>query len=331
MQNHIEDLNFYITFKYNIIEKDRDTISLKEASTLYKLFIGKLDELNSIVTDINNELNKVEDAIFYDNSESTNIEESIYNIIYDKYSFLDLYEGNNKCSYTYEELFKYISTQLDYYQDRTLTFSDISGKKKEALIDYCITNIYKNDLVNINVIETFFTDMNIKIQANSRDNSLNVFRQGFILLLTTVDAVIFDLVRILLDNCFFDYIGDFSRKDDKIRVSEFKEYGNFQIFKDNEIRKRLKGKYIKDILGIFQKLEVDYINNNFTILIECINRRNIHIHNQGIVDKNYEEGINPYNLKEGDVAYITEKYFNKTCGLLECLIIELCNWICKKI
>ena len=68
----------------------------------------------------------------------------------------------------------------------------------------------------------------------------------------------------------------------------------------------------------------------FAQLIELVLRRNLHVHNRGIVDERYldrDQHGNPrynlYNLKAGQLAPVTEEYWD--------LANELCKEAVKRI
>ena len=161
-------------------------------------------------------------------------------------------------------------------------------------------------------------------------------RQGFILLVTTFDAAIFDLVRVKLRKDFFSLIGTFA-KDERISVQEFGEAGSFEVLRDSIIERQLKRRYIRDLLYILEKLGVECIDKSdgqrFVQLIELVLRRNVHVHSRGVVDDRYLEldqngkpKCNPYNFAAGDDAQIDEPYWQLANLLCSTCVNRVAAW-----
>jgi hypothetical protein len=151
------------------------------------------------------------------------------------------------------------------------------------------------------------------------DAVVGVLRQGFILLMTAFDAVIFDLVRVKLRKDFFKLIGALG-KNEKITFQDMAEAGNMEALQNEIIEEQLKTRYVKDLLVLLSnewKVQCVEPGQKFERLLEMVLRRNIHVHNRGIVDERYlGEKKNLDKLKLGDVAYINEAYWqmaNEIC------------------
>jgi hypothetical protein len=165
-----------------------------------------------------------------------------------------------------------------------------------------------------------------------------VLRQGFILLLTAFDAAVFDLVRVALRRKFFTLVGAFG-KQDKISLQEIANLGSFEALRDEIIEKQLTNRSVNDLLYLLNgewKVEcvdtrvdihrrdgVCILNGEWKVecvdtaagdkferLIEFVLRRNVHVHNRGIVDERYlDEKKNLDGLKVGEVAVIDDAYW----------------------
>jgi hypothetical protein len=144
------------------------------------------------------------------------------------------------------------------------------------------------------------------------DAVVGILRQGFILLMTAFDAVIFDLVRVKLRKDFFKLIGALG-KNEKITFQDMAEAGNMEALQNEIIEEQLKKRYVKDLLFLLSnewKVQCVELGQKFERLIEMVLRRNIHVHNRGIVDERYlDERKNLDKLKLGDVACINEAYW----------------------
>jgi hypothetical protein len=214
--------------------------------------------------------------------------------------------------------------------------TEMSGQDEEPvytedMVDYAVVGaIYLLRSEKLGILQEALDqidELGITLRMSSPKAEINVLRQAFILLMTVFDATIFDIARIALRKDFFRLISIFG-KQDKISYKDLSKYGSFEGFRDEIIEDQLRGKYLKDILFIFEHLGVQCVDVNtgdrFIQLIEMVLRRNIHIHNRGRVDEKYlerdERGIpkyNIYNLALDSVAYVDAAYW------------ELANRLCK--
>jgi hypothetical protein len=168
------------------------------------------------------------------------------------------------------------------------------------------------------------------------DSEINVLRQGFILLMTAFDAAIFDLMKVKFRADFFSLIRVFADKD-KADLKELGDDGSFEKFRDRIIAEQLKRRYLKDILLILNQLNVQCAEggpvSTFGHLIELVLRRNVHVHNRGIVDVRYletdkdgKEKYNVYGFKVGDPATIDEAYWETANRICSDCIARIARW-----
>jgi hypothetical protein len=69
-------------------------------------------------------------------------------------------------------------------------------------------------------------------------------------------------------------------------------------------------------------------------LVELVLRRNLHVHNRGVVDERYLESdsmsgkpkYNLYNLKPGDAATIDDSYFQTAIRLCSNCVEHVVKW-----
>ncbi|MCQ4922174.1 hypothetical protein NE686_03700 [Tissierella carlieri] len=159
------------------------------------------------------------------------------------------------------------------------------------------------------------------------NNTINVYRQSFILVTTAFDAVIFDISRQIFKDNFFECMDKFNYEKN-FKLKEIVAFGNFHNFRDSTIENALKGKYISDVLSVIYEYDKDiFIVDNVDVyeeVMEIISRRNIHIHKRGIVDQRYFEKSNgnKYEYSIGEYAFIDSNYYNNTYNLLRKLILN---------
>lgn len=184
------------------------------------------------------------------------------------------------------------------------------------------------------------SDIGILLRTSLPEAEINILRQGFILLMTTFDAAVFDLVRVKFHNNFFSLIGKFG-KHDKISLKEIGEAGSFENVRASIIADQMKRRYVKDLLIMLETLGLkctdESIGDSMGHLIEMVLRRNVHVHNGGIVDENYLEQhtnsdmikpkYNVYKLNLGQNAVIDAAYWESANRITRGCIKRIADWV----
>jgi hypothetical protein len=181
-----------------------------------------------------------------------------------------------------------------------------------------------------------FEEIEVLARMAAPDAEINVLRQGFILLMTAFDAAVFDLVRVALRNNFFKHIGEFG-KPDKVSLEWIGAFTSFEDFRDQVIEDQLKRRYVKDLLFLLNGMGVQCVDEEhgmkFPQLIEMVLRRNLHVHNRGVVDERYLERdaggkpkFNLFGLSAGDIARVDEAYWNVAVSLCTHCVDRLARW-----
>jgi hypothetical protein len=169
------------------------------------------------------------------------------------------------------------------------------------------------------------------------DSELGLFRQGFILLMTMFDAAVFDLVRLALRVNFFGLIAGFSRQG-RFSLEDLANSGSFELFRDLQIEEQLKQRYLKDLLFILEQLGVELSDaaagDRPVHLVELVLRRNVHVHNRGVIDERYLERdvngtprFNLFNLQIGSTATIDRAYWERADRLCGNAVTKLADWV----
>ena len=189
-------------------------------------------------------------------------------------------------------------------------------------------------------IQHTFQELELASRIAQPQTQINILRQGFLLLMTTFDAAIFDLVRVALKQDFFGLIGTFA-KQDKLALDSLSAYKNFESFRDDIIETQLKSRYLKDLLLLLHKLGAPLADpsstGSFAQLVELVLRRNIHVHNRGVVDDRYLERddngksrFNIYSLEVGSLARIDDSYWQRANSLCRFCVDSLAKWTATK-
>lgn len=176
----------------------------------------------------------------------------------------------------------------------------------------------------------FFERMRFAARLTHPEAEVNLYRQGFLLLMTAFDAAVFDIVRVALRNDFLKLIAKFGRGD-KVALSEFADFDDLDQFRDTIIERQLKLFYIKDVLQILNHGGVTIVDpgipNAFSQIVEFVIRRNVHVHNRGYVDQRYlDSNVNVYNLALGRLAAIDAAYLENANKLCADCIARLSTW-----
>jgi hypothetical protein len=207
-----------------------------------------------------------------------------------------------------------------------------------TLMKYAIAQVPRIKILNridsLQYVLDQFSQFELQARSTLPKAEINVLRQGFVLLMTAFDAAIFDLMRIALHRRFFDLIGLFG-KNEKITLHEIADFGGFGALRDGIIEDQLKRRYVKDLLFLFQEMGAACTNNKgeFIKVIELVLRRNLYVHNRGIVDERYLEkdgDKSKYNIcgfALGDTAVIDDTYWNEANSLTSQVIENVTNWV----
>lgn len=175
------------------------------------------------------------------------------------------------------------------------------------------------------------------IGSHSPHALTGIVRQSFILLLTHFDATMFDLMRLAFEQNFFGLLPHFGGRDRKVSFDQFGEHNTFEGLRTSIIDDVLKQRYVKDLVLHLDKLGAvkgDLGDGGIARIMEIIQRRNIHLHNRGVVDNRYAElGRNGQpkwnldNLKIGDNAPIDRDYYQRAYNLCGWFIRAIADWI----
>lgn len=213
------------------------------------------------------------------------------------------------------------------------TLYDDKEKLKEFISLSKVLNLnntyfdYKHRLEQLN-------NYNKALNLIDTKNNTNIYRQAFVQLIFVFDSVIFDVIRYKFNEDFFGWVNYF-KKDDTIKLHDIGSNKNFEDFKSMVIEKQLKNCYVKDLIDILHRnyKDIFIIDNKDTYVdfIEIINRRNCHIHNNGIIDNSYlginkmnsKPKYNKYKYKLGEYAEIDKAYFEST--------MNYCNHLLNRI
>ena len=192
-------------------------------------------------------------------------------------------------------------------------------------------------LVHVDVALATVDELSFIAETTSPGAWLSAWRQAFIVLVAAFDATVFDLVREALHRDFFGVITRLSRGG-KLKLGELDQVCSWQEVQEDLIERELKLLYLKDLLVILDAgcggLTDTSAGDTLGHLVEVVNRRNCHMHNQGIVDERYLGGkdeekseFNVYRLSVGDVAHIDEAYWDTANRLCANAVTRIAAWV----
>ena len=182
-----------------------------------------------------------------------------------------------------------------------------------------------------------FDEIEVLARMATPNAEIDVLRQGFILLMTTFDAAVADLARFKFQQRFFEFIR-VCGSNEKVTLQEIGVAGSFEAFRDQVIDEHVRRTYLKDLIGLIYKLGVmkseHFARDEYVRLIEMMLRRNVHVHNRGMVDERYVEldpssrkpKYNLHNLKVGDAAVIDDAYFTESLKRSARFVDALAVW-----
>lgn len=186
-----------------------------------------------------------------------------------------------------------------------------------------------------NAIINQFDTMRAFAPALAETTSLNLLRQGFLLLTTAFDAAVFDLVRFALRKRFFQLISKFG-KSVSLKVDQFEKHAGIDEFQESVIEQKLEGVFVRAILNSLHAIPVKLTETNeetdFHCLIEFLARRNVHVHNRGVVDQGYFEHLGDAKASMsqlpvvGSILPITSQYWDDASDLCRDCVLHVAAW-----
>ncbi len=209
-------------------------------------------------------------------------------------------------------------------------YYELDDKDDEVyhLVDIALKN--EQDLLRIRLERDIASSENIlhAVELFNLNNLLNIYRQGFIQVMSYFDTCVFSLVEECMKNDFFFWLDKFDNIS--IKTHDIAKCSSFDEFRDGQIHSMLKKCYMKDLLSILHSIDSKMFEVNgtdiYAELQEMIGCRNAHIHNKGIVDQAYLDKFNIYSHSLNDYLTINQDYLNRA----QTIISELINAIVSK-
>ncbi|HKP52507.1 MAG TPA: hypothetical protein VJ183_07630 [Chloroflexia bacterium] len=251
----------------------------------------------------------------------------------------------------FQELWATLVDNLGKQDDGSVLESDEeSGLTIDQVVDQAIklAQFYRveHKFQKLLGVEDQISNLRLSMRLSQPDAEINIWRQGFISLMTVFEATVFDLVRAAFRTDFFSVLALFTGhpgvKNDrmsKLSLEYLAHRGSFDRLQDSVIEELLASKYLKELLFNLRKLDVlpeklplagssttaNSAEVPFIELIELVLRRNVHLHNRGIVDDDYLQ-YNVGKLALGDLATISDSYFSYAYLLCIICVDILAAW-----
>jgi hypothetical protein len=203
-------------------------------------------------------------------------------------------------------------------------YSQFNVDDYKKLLDYVQILFYNENIDDIaHDINSLIDSMTIYGMMNAKSQT-NIFRQGFILIMTAFDAAIADITRMILEDDFFGFLNktDCKVKSKNYKLSDIISENTFDEFRQKVIDEIMQENYVSGLLKLLYQYNSSYFvvdgQDNYRKLCEVVARRNIHVHKRGIVDEKYfsDSCGNIYNFHNGDYAIISSRYFENVYNLL---------------
>lgn len=244
---------------------------------------------------------------------------------WDNESFEEYYDY--LCNKTAESL----KNDIDSTPNSEQYYGKFTVEDYEKVLEYCRAYHFNEHIEEMRHYEQELGEYLTLFNVMDYKNPLNIYRQSFILLMTTFDAAIFDIAEVILNNHFFEFCNaNENSLKDGYKLKEIAKFGSFENLKADIIAKILNDNYASGLLKMLHEYSpksfMDDTGDFYGTICEIIARRNLHIHKRGIVDKDYfsQAQGNKYDFKIGDIAYIRSEYYLEVMAHLECLIHNLC-------
>jgi len=152
----------------------------------------------------------------------------------------------------------------------------------------------------------------------------NIYRQSFISLFSIFDAYVFDCLKkyfAVHTNELENFFAGSENEKIKLTYEKAIAFTDMDALKNDYVEQKFDGKYIKQILVQIKHKYPQVLDGiEYKNIMEMVNRRNIHIHNQGVADARYIENYNIFGLEINDYAQISKQYFLDAVAMLKTII-----------
>lgn len=107
-------------------------------------------------------------------------------------------------------------------------------------------------------------------------------------------------------------------------------FDSIENLKIDMVQKQFAGRYLSELISKLKNYKPDIFKDiEYPVLMEMVERRNIHLHNKGYADKKYCSSFNIYKLNVGDYVYIDREYlFIKVMNTLSKFSTNIENELC---
>lgn len=227
----------------------------------------------------------------------------------------DFSEGND-CD-TKDTLFKNIKNEInEVYQNISvedrITYSDDDIYKAITAVEIINNN---NTCCEYETNEHILLNFKTTLRLLDNLSACNIYRQAFINIFSIFDAVVFDTLKQHFENNTNElepFFNPNKSKNESLKLGfdEILDFSDIESLHSKMVEIRFEGKYLSNIIRLIDKFIPDFFDAKLTLgeVLEAINRRNLHVHKKGIVDKKYISDVNPYCFSEGDLAFIDKHY-----------------------
>lgn len=213
--------------------------------------------------------------------------------------------------------------------DKRKDLSQFSEDDFQLLLNYCKSEIVNQcNLKKQELIYPLTTRITMCDSINARCRT-NIYSQEFIVIMSLFDATIFDITEKIISNHFFDFCKAAGAVNGSYKLKDIIEKGSFDCFQEDVINDILKKNHLRALLKMLHDYRKDYFfldeEDCFKKINEFIARRNLFVHKNGIVDKEYFEqaGGNPYCFRPGDIAYINGSYYTEVTNTLSLFVDKI--------
>lgn len=169
--------------------------------------------------------------------------------------------------------------------------------------------------------ETAIEELKTSIKLVDNASTSNIFRQSFINIFSIFDAYVFENLKkyFCKEPKELEKFLEIKNNDKiKVNIDDVLLFENIEQLKENMIHKQFDGKYLSEMIKKLKIYNADIFSGiDYPMLLEMIERRNIHLHNKGFVDNKYHTACNIYKFNLNDYAYIDSDYlFIKVFNIL---------------